>query len=147
MGSTNYPGYSVEFSPDGKYLYTSNYVSLNEEANAAGNVYVRQWNLSALTNTLNYQTQSTIYQTPLSEVQYWTQTINVTKGGGLRLGPDGKIYVFQSFSNKVGAISNPNSSTSLSSRYNANALTLSVTTGKSLEFCTGLTQPGVPISE
>jgi len=144
-GASRYANYSVEFSPDDQYLYTSNYVDNNGTANPGSEVRIRQWKISDLTNVLNGQTN--VYTTPLWEIQYWTQTTYPRKGGGMQLGPDGNIYVLQSYSNKVGVISNPNSGTDLSTRYNANAITLSVTVADAIGFCEGLTPPAVPIVE
>jgi len=144
-GASRYANYSVEFSPDDQYLYTSNYVDNNGTTNPGSEVRIRQWKISDLTNVLNGQTN--VYTTPLWEKQYWTQTTYPRKGGGMQLGPDGNIYVLQSYSNKVGVISNPNSGTDLSTRYNANAITLSVTVADAIGFCEGLTPPAVPIVE
>jgi hypothetical protein len=115
--------YGIEFSPDGNQLYATQY-------NAPGNLY--QYDISG---TLPVQVAN-------SPIQYWTQTGSNYKGGGMKLGPDGKIYVSLWNSNKVGTISNPNATTTLSSRYNASAMTLSVTYN-ALPFSTGLTKPAI----
>jgi hypothetical protein len=119
--------YGLEFSPDGNQLYMSEYKSSSSTP-----ARLFQYNIS--TNTVVG-----------SPVQYWSQTVNEIKGGGLKLGPDGKIYVTQSFTDKVGVISDPDSTTSLSSRYNVDALTLTNLDGTydGIQFSTGLTRPAV----
>jgi hypothetical protein len=113
--------YGLEFSPDGNQVYVAGY--------RGSNAVISQYSISG----------SLVH---VSNVKYWTQTVEDSKGGGLKLGPDDKIYVIQYNSNMVGAISSPNLTTSLSSRYNHTAMTLSVThTG--LQFSTGLTKPAV----
>jgi hypothetical protein len=111
--------YSVEFSPDGNQLYC---------ATCCGN------------SSSNILCQYDISGTP---TKLWQVAYGASQGGGLKLGPDGKIYVVKSGSNTVGVISNPNNaSTSLTSRYNTNGLTLGVTYNN-LTFSTGLTKPAV----
>jgi hypothetical protein len=63
-------------------------------------------------------------------------------GGGLKLGPDGNIYIVRHGTNKIGRISNPNSTSALSGRYNSEGLTLSVYYG-SLQLPAGLTKPAI----
>jgi hypothetical protein len=113
----------IEFSPDGTQLYA---------ATGNGNVArLFQYNISV---------------TPpahVGDVQYWTQNAIDHRGGGLKLGLDGKIYVVQSNTNKVGAISDPNSTASLATRYNSSALTLSVTGVLDLNFSTAITNPAI----
>jgi hypothetical protein len=115
--------YGVEFSPDGNQLYVARY---------DGNAHLYQYTISVGALTL------------VSDIQYWSHAEYTTKGGGLKLGPDGKIYVMLPHSNNVGVISVPNMTTSpsLNDRYNGTAMTLGVTyTG--LQFSTGLTRPAV----
>jgi uncharacterized repeat protein (TIGR01451 family) len=117
--------YGVAFSPNGKYLY------------------VAGWTGS--TNIYQYDVSGT---TPIqvgSPVQYWEQTSYTDKGGGMKLGPDGKIYVSQSRSQYVGVISDPDfdSGTPLSVRYNIHGFQLSLTAEYYLRFSTGLTKPAV----
>ncbi|MDR1746168.1 MAG: hypothetical protein LBR49_02725 [Tannerella sp.] len=121
--------YSACFSPDGNQLYVSGYKNISSTEYCL----VRQYSIDGV----NLVSRDSI--------QYWdygTTAAGEDKGGGLKLAPDGKIYVEQNGTNKVGAISNPNAITSLSSRYNINAFTLSITYG-GLEFSTGLTKPAI----
>jgi hypothetical protein len=120
--------YGIEFSPDGNQFYCSAY---RDGSGSVGNLY--QYDISGTTPVLVAD----------SPVKYWAQTINETKGGGLKLGPDGNIYVTLAYSNKVGVISNPNDAiTSLETRYDSTALELSVTYN-GLQFSTGLTKPAI----
>jgi hypothetical protein len=118
--------YSVEFSPDGNQLYCGEYRILNAQ--------LHQYDISA-SNTY----------TLIESINYWTSTYsNDDKGGGLKLGPDNRIYVTLSFTDKVGIISDPNNGTvgSLTSRYNRDGLSLAVTYS-GLQFSTGLTKPAI----
>jgi hypothetical protein len=116
--------YGVEFSPDGKQLYASKH----DLSNAA----LYQYDISGATPV----------QITGSPLPYWSQTLHDHKGGGLKLGPDGRIYVTQSYTDKVGVISDPNATTDLASRYNGDGLTLGVTYD-GLQFSTGMTKPSV----
>jgi hypothetical protein len=109
--------HGLEFSPDGNQLY---YAGYNDG-----------------TQLYQYDVSGTPVQNTGSPITYWA-----SGGGGLKLGPDGKIYVLTSGSNTVGAISDPNSTTSLANRYSNSALTLSVNYN-GIAFSTGLTKPAV----
>ncbi|MDR2138677.1 MAG: hypothetical protein LBP50_03910, partial [Tannerella sp.] len=117
-------GYGVEFSPDGNQLYATVWNSAN----------ARLYQFDVSTNNTAVM---------LDSIPFWdaSQT-NGDKGGGLKLGPDGRIYVTRSFTNTVGVISNPNATTPLSGRYNRNGLTLSVNYN-GLQFSAGLTKPDI----
>jgi hypothetical protein len=105
----------LEFSPDGTQLYLGCWISPSK---------LLQYDISGTTPVF------------VGELLYGT-----TQGGGLKLGPDGKIYVMQSGSDAVGVISNPDdSTTSLSSRYSL--FQLGVRYG-GLQFSTGITKPSV----
>jgi hypothetical protein len=114
--------YGLEFSPDGNQVYTGGYTG---------------------TGSLLYQYDiSGVMPDSKGSIQYWSQTGNASKGGGLKLGPDGRIYVMQSFMSKVGVMSDPNATTSLYSRYDINGLTLGLSSN-GLQFSTGLTKPAI----
>jgi hypothetical protein len=114
--------YGVAFSPDGKQLYATGYTGAN-----AG---LYQYDISG------------VAPAKVDSVVYWSQAGQTTKGGGLKLGPDGKIYVTLAHTTKVGVISNPNLTTALTSRYDPAALDMGFTyTG--LQFSTGLTKSAV----
>jgi hypothetical protein len=121
--------YGVEFSPDGNQFYATGWSGVDNNI-----PMLYQYDISS----------GTPVQVTGSPFQYWTQVIHNNKGGGLKLGPDGKIYVTQSYTNLVGAISNPNATTSLVDRYDDDAVTLSLaTTYDGLQFSAGLTKPAV----
>jgi hypothetical protein len=114
--------YGLEFSPKGTQIYIARYYG--------DNVHLYQYEIS----------NSAL--TPISDIQYWTQTSSLIKGGGLKLGPDDRIYVTLPYSNYVGVISNPDQTSPLSARYDPYGLQLGVTyTG--LQFSTGLTRPSL----
>jgi sugar lactone lactonase YvrE len=115
--------YGIEFSPDGNQLYFASY--------NGSNARLYQYDISGATPV----------QVIGSPLKYW-QTTAGEKGGGLKLGPDGKVYITLANSNKVGAISEPNATTDLVLRYNANALTLGITYN-GLAFSAGLTKPAI----
>jgi uncharacterized repeat protein (TIGR02543 family) len=117
--------YGVAFSPDGNQLYCAEY------SDNSARLY--QYDISS---------PAAAVQVTGSPVQYWSQTENSNKGNGLKLGPDGKIYVTQSYTSTAGAVSDPNSTSSLASRYNMNALDLGIRYD-GLQFSTGLTRPSV----
>jgi hypothetical protein len=114
--------YGVEFSPDGKQLYVARY---------DGNAKLYQYEI--LTASLN----------EIEEIQYWSHAEYTSKGGGLKLGPDNRIYVMLPHSNDVGVISDPNLKTPLlGGRYNGAGMLLKVTYS-GLQFSTGLTRPSL----
>ncbi|MDR2563718.1 MAG: hypothetical protein LBC98_07225 [Prevotellaceae bacterium] len=115
--------YSVAFSPSGKYLYASEY-----EASPT----VRQYDVS--------QPVPALIGTPIT---YWNQAADPRKGGGLKLGPDGKIYVVQALSDYVGVISDPDSISDPNTRYDIHGFKLDVPGGMYLAFSTGLSRPDV----
>jgi hypothetical protein len=123
--------YGVEFSPDGNQLYAAGYTT------AGNNVpMLCQYEITA--NSLNFK----------YELQYWTHTGSLSKGGGMKLGPDGRIYVMLSYDSVVGVISDPNAVTPLSGRYNntgvAPGFKLNVNPDSyALRFSTGLTRPSI----
>jgi hypothetical protein len=123
--------YGVEFSPDGNQLYATGYYDTQPETDV-NDPKLYQYNIST----------GTPVQVTGSPVRYWTQTGFGDKGGGLKLGPDGKIYVTQYHTNRVGVISNPNATTDLSLRYDDDELILGVTYD-GLQFSTGLTKPAI----
>ena len=121
---TNY-AYGAAFSPNGKYLYVAGWSTATSR--------LHQYDISGSTPTQ--------VGTP---VQYWEQTTDLSfKGGGLKLGPDGKIYVAQAHSDYVGVISDPDSNTALNGRYDIQGFRLSLQGGQYLEFSTGLTRPSI----
>jgi hypothetical protein len=105
--------YGVEFSPDGNYLYCASY---------ADGCRVTQYNIANSTFT-----------TPFA---YGGQY-----GGGLKLGPDGKLYVKRDQSRYVGVIANPNAPLT-SAGYTQNGFDLGAVFN-GLTFSTGLTPPSV----
>ena len=115
--------YSVAFSPSGRYLYASEY-----EASPT----VRQYDLSPAAPSM--------IGTP---VTFWDQTVDPRKGGGLKLGPDGRIYVVQALSDYVGVISDPDSITDPNTRYDIHGFQLAGAGGMYLAFSTGLTSPDI----
>lgn len=94
----------VEFSPDGSKLYATNYLGPN----------LTQFNLSNYTQTAIAASATTVGTIPLGWAYY---------GGYLALGPDDKIYVTESFSNKIGCINVPNA-LGAACNYNGNAISL-----------------------
>jgi hypothetical protein len=108
--------YGLEFSPDGNQIYIGSWDTPS---------LLRQYDISGGSITKVG-----------SDIKYGT-----TRGGGLKLGPDGNIYVMRYGSNQVGVISDPNNAlTPLADRYGA--FPLSVTYG-GLQFSTGLTKPAI----
>ena len=104
--------YGVEFSPSGQYVYV-----------ASWNIgQLRQYNITAGT---------------------WSSTIGYgsNSGGGLKLGPDGRIYVMVAGTQYMGVISNPEV-TLTASTYNASGFPLGLT-NSGLAISTGLTPPAV----
>lgn len=115
--------FGLEFSPNGNQLYVSEYTTPAK---------VFQCNISGTTPAL------------IDSVRYWSQTSSGSKGGGLKLGPDGKIYVLQAYAKQVGAISNPDSITPLGSRYDTAAVLLTKLgsiTFDGIQFSEGLAKP------
>jgi hypothetical protein len=105
--------YGVEFSPNGNYLYCSTWTN--------GGI-ITQYDIAKLTFT-----------TPFT---YGSQG-----GGGLKLGPDGKLYVKRDQSRYVGVIENPDAPLT-SAGYTQDGFDLGVVSG-GLTFSTGLTPPAV----
>ncbi len=95
----------LEFSPDESKLYATNYLGPN----------LTQFNLANYTQSAISASATTVGTIPTSWGNYY--------GGYLALGPDDKIYVVQSFSNKIGRIDSPNS-LGLGCSYDGNAVSL-----------------------
>jgi hypothetical protein len=118
--------YGVEFSPDGNQLYAAGY------STAGGDPMLYQFTISE--SALTY----------VSSIKYWTGSGHVSYGGGLKLGPDGKIYVMRCYSSFVGTVSDPNENTPLSDRYQIDGMDLKVTVDSyDLQFSTGITKPSI----
>ena len=120
--------YNVEFSPSERYLYVAQH---------AYDGMLMQYDIS-----------STPVMVAGGAVKYWSivTTENHT-GGGLKLGPDGKIYVALAFSQYLGVINDPDSDTPLGGvggRYDPQGFVMSRAAGCYLEFSTGLTKPAIP---
>jgi hypothetical protein len=122
--------YGVEFSPDGNQLYAAGYTAL-------GSVTPMLCQFEISDNALTYK----------DEVKYWTHESNLSKGGGLKLGPDGKIYVMQSYNIHNGVITDPDLTTSLSGvygRYDSTGIEMTVDVNSyALQFSTGITRPAM----
>jgi hypothetical protein len=119
--------YGVEFSPDGNQLYVAGYSKVG-----------------TLKPNLVQYTITPTGLTFVDSIRYWATTESSTpRGGGLKLGPDGKIYVMLSYDAHAGVVSNPNIGTkTLSTRYNRTGLSLNVNPySYGLQFSTGLTRP------
>jgi hypothetical protein len=123
--------YGIEFSPDGNQLYAAGYTTGGAESSQRPMLYQYTIEKSTLVPKFN--------------VQYWSYNgPEAERGGGLKLGPDGKIYVMRAYNEYVGVISEPNSGSSLSVRYNPNGLKLNTRVEYSaLQFSTGLTKPAI----
>jgi WD40 repeat protein len=120
--------YGVEFSPDGSQVYAAGYTrGLSDNLNPV----------------LCQYTIDTDHLTHVGTVKYWTYTeADHARGGGLKLGPDGLIYVMQSYNIHDGVIKNPNDVTPLSERYIIDSIEMKVpVTSYALQFSTGLTRP------
>lgn len=106
-------GYSnaigLEFSPDGSKLYETGLLATD----------IVQFNLSTYTQTAVSNSATTVGIIPATWATY--------RGGYLMLGPDDKIYVAQTFNNKVGRINSPNT-TGNSCNYDGNAINLGTAT-------------------
>ncbi|HLP22051.1 MAG TPA: T9SS type A sorting domain-containing protein [Chitinophagales bacterium] len=101
---TGYNGVlGLEFSPDASKLYATRYLGPN----------ITQFDLSNYTQSAIIASASTVGTIPTVWGNYY--------GGYMTLGPDDKIYVAQSFNNKVGVINNPNALDS-ACNYDGNAL-------------------------
>jgi hypothetical protein len=112
----------LEFSPDGKQLYVCNFMDS-----------LHQFDISKTKPEL----VDKVYYSPNP-----TENADDTPaGGGLKLGPDGRIYVMR-HNSTVGVISNPNSKTPLAGRYNNSGLDTEITY-YGYQFSTGLTLPSV----
>jgi hypothetical protein len=118
--------YGIEFSPDGNQLYFAKFY--------LSDARLYQYDISGATPV----------QVTGSPLQFWSQTVHNYKGSGLKLGPDDRIYVTQSYTNKLGVISDPNATTSLASRYNIDGFTMSnISSYDGLQFSEGLTKPAI----
>jgi len=115
---------SAEFSPNEKYLYITN--PNNDQSGAK----LKRFDISGAIP---------IYK---DQINYWTTKFQ-NNGGGLKLAPDGKIYVIQANTDKVGVISHPDADLPLANNYISDGLTLSVTGGVYNFFPTGLTRPAI----
>jgi hypothetical protein len=125
--------YGVEFSPDGNQLYAAGYTK------AGGTPKLCQYTI----------TQDELVH--VDDIVYWTYDSNDgrARGGGLKLGPDGKIYVILDYDTHVGAVSEPDNTTPLgdgtNGRYKIDALSLDLNIAEglhyTLQFSTGLTRP------
>jgi len=117
--SNRYPqAYDVQFSPNGAYLFFTVYTT-------NPNIYRCVLNTGAVSAGVPFGGAS---------------------GGGLKTGPDGKIYVLQYYNNTIGVITDPNKTTFTASDYRQNALTLNMpATGivNGLKFSIGITPPAV----
>jgi hypothetical protein len=118
--------YGVEFSPDGNQLYAAGYSTDGDTP------MLCQYKITS--GSLDN----------VDCIQYWTYTGNEShdRGGGLKLAPDGKIYVSLAYDSHVGIISNPNATTPLSDpdRYSSTGMNLG-RPDYALQFSTGLTRP------
>lgn len=85
------PGYGVEFSTSGNYLYCTRY----------NPSYIYQWDISSDTSSV---INSTIQQIGTSSAQYL---------GALQVAPDGKIYVAKYLHGSLGVINDPDSAGAL----------------------------------
>ena len=119
-GFVSYP-YGADFSPSGRYLYMSSYRSHE----------MRQYDLT--TNTYNpifrYNSAASV-------------TAGAIGGGGLKRGPDGKMYVAREGTTYLGVIEKPNEPSTTPGFYNENGLLLS-TKYTNLPLSTGITPPAV----
>ncbi|MDR1737436.1 MAG: hypothetical protein LBR66_01260 [Candidatus Symbiothrix sp.] len=130
--------YSAVFSPDGNSLYISDYEYSNPR--------IYQFDRWATCRPVSHTNGNYCQFNEMWYIEYGIpEQTRSRKGGGMKLGPDGNIYVLLSYSNYIGKIINPNDrSTHLASRYNARAIRLSVQIGNAIEFSTGITRPDVP---
>ena len=117
--------YGTLFSPNGRYLYASSW-----RANRIAQFDL--YNNNAKVGEFSYNSMS---------------TVSTEQGGGMKLGPDGKIYVALSYTRYVGRIETPNlPKTDAGFIYNEKAVELSLpanTTYRNLPLSTGLTPPAV----
>jgi hypothetical protein len=119
--------YGIEFSPDGNQLYAAGYTTTG-----GGTPMLCQYTVTS--NSLNY----------VDSYKYWTYSGNDghARGGGLKLGPDGSIYVVLSYDKNVGVVSSPNLTSPLSERYSRKLLNYNPSSF-ALQFSTGLTKPSL----
>jgi|GEM_PF-1798965 len=110
--------YGVEFSSNGQYLF---YSTIHEQHPHTSAIF--QHNISANTTTPGIIVGGSSH------------------GGGLKTGPDGKIYVLRASSNYLGVIENPNNPFN-AGEYTGNGFNLGVN-GGGLKFSTGLTPSAV----
>jgi hypothetical protein len=124
-GITSDIAYGLEFSPDGSQVYFAGYTIYNH-------MVPKLYQYTISESSLNY----------VSEIQYYTYTGDngISRGGGLKLGPDGKIYVVLSYDAHVGVVSSPNEATGLSDRYDSIRLHY-IPSSYALQFSTGLSRP------
>ena len=107
-------GYGVEFSPNGKYVYCSTWTAPNQ---------ITQYDIK--NNTFNA-----------------TFAYGGSNGGGLKIGPDGKLYV-RRVGQYMGVIENPNALLTVAG-YTQNGFDLgNGINSTGLAFSTGLTPPAI----
>lgn len=115
--------YGTIFSPNGRYLYVASYL----------NNIIGQYDLQ--TNTL------------VKNFTFTTTATGSESGSGMKLGPDGKIYVARSNTQWLGCIETPNlPATNAGFTYTTNAVKLNMPTGttyRNLPLSTGLTMPAI----
>jgi hypothetical protein len=120
--------YGLAFSPDGNQLYAAGYT-------IAGHLTPKLYQYK-ITPTEIIHVDNTVY---------WTYHGNdgTPRGGGLKSGPDGKIYVVLSYDAHVGVVDSPNEdATALSARYST--ISLHYTPASyALQFSTGITKPAI----
>jgi hypothetical protein len=121
--------YGVEFSPDGNQLYAAGYTR-----GTSNTITPKLYQYEITSSGLTY----------VDATQYWTYTgVYHVRGGGLKLGPDGNIYVVLAYDANVGVISNPNLTTTLhNNRYSFMKLDYEPNSF-ALQFSTGLTKPSL----
>ncbi|MDR0725177.1 MAG: hypothetical protein LBF59_04110, partial [Prevotellaceae bacterium] len=121
--------YGVEFSPDGSQLYAAGYTT-------EGGHKPKLCQYTITPNSLDY----------VDEFEYWTYTGSAGhgRGGGLKLGPDGRIYVVLAYDVEVGIVDDPNNAVELLSARYTTTMPLDYTPDSyALQFSTGLTRPSI----
>ena len=128
-----------------RYVYTGTYSNSTAFSPSGKYVYITQYDGTSA-RLIQYET-STLAE--VGRVQFWEQTSYDRKGGGLELGPDGKMYVTQDYSQYIGVIEDPDSNTPLgdgyTGRYKIHGFELSRTAGNYYNFPTRLTKPAIPL--